>query len=72
MKWKKSLASVSLDPHEQGDVKKYYNPYTIEQFNSMFKTVDMKQVLNSMKVDSVDKVIVFDVKLAQKRRGALE
>ncbi|MFJ8102902.1 M13-type metalloendopeptidase [Lysinibacillus sp. NPDC096212] len=62
----KSLASVSLEPHEQGDVNKYYNPYTIEQFDDMFKTVDMKQVLKSMKVDSTDKVIVFDVKLAQK------
>ncbi|WP_375106291.1 M13-type metalloendopeptidase [Lysinibacillus fusiformis] len=62
----KALASVSLDPHEQGDVTKYYNPYSIEQFDNMFKTVDMKQVLKSMKVDSADKVIVFDVKLAQK------
>ncbi|GAB0171360.1 M13-type metalloendopeptidase [Lysinibacillus sp. CTST325] len=62
----KSLASVSLEPHEQGDVNKYYNPYAIDQFDDMFKTVDMKQVLKSMKVDSTDKVIVFDVKLAQK------
>ncbi|MGE7948617.1 M13-type metalloendopeptidase [Lysinibacillus sp. NPDC093688] len=62
----KSLASVSLEPHEQGDVNKYYNPYTIEQFDDMFKTIDMKQVLKSMKVDSADKVIVTDVKLAQK------
>ncbi|MFA1738098.1 M13-type metalloendopeptidase [Lysinibacillus fusiformis] len=62
----KALASVSLDPHEQGDVNKYYNPYSIQQFDDMFKTVDMKQVLKSMKVDSADKVIVFDVKLAQK------
>ncbi|MEG0438949.1 MAG: M13-type metalloendopeptidase [Solibacillus sp.] len=62
----KSLASVSLEPHEQSDVNQYYNPYTIEQFDDMFKSVDMKQVLKSMKVDSVDKVIVFDVKLAQK------
>ncbi|KOP80809.1 peptidase [Lysinibacillus sp. FJAT-14745] len=62
----KSLASVSLEPHEAGDVNKYYNPYTIEKFDDMFKTVDMKQVLKSMKVDSADKVIVTDVKLAQK------
>ncbi|WKT79477.1 M13-type metalloendopeptidase [Lysinibacillus fusiformis] len=62
----KVLASVSLDPYEQGDVNKYYNPYSIQQFDDMFKTVDMKQVLKSMKVDSADKVIVFDVKLAQK------
>ncbi|UHA75991.1 S-layer homology domain-containing protein [Paenibacillus sp. 481] len=62
----KSLAAVSLEPHEQGDVNKYYNPYTIEQFDDMHKEVDMKQALKSMKVDSADKVIVFDVKLAQK------
>lgn len=62
----KSLASVSLEPHEQGDVNKYYNPYTIEQFDDLHKEVDMKQVLKSMKVDNADKVIVFDVKLAQK------
>ena len=62
----KGLASVSLDPHEQGDVNKYYNPYTIQQFDDMFKTVDMKQVLTSMKVDSANKVIVFDLKLAEK------
>ncbi|MCL1694485.1 M13-type metalloendopeptidase [Lysinibacillus sp. BPa_S21] len=62
----KSLASVSLEPYEQSDVNKYYNPYTIEQFDDMFKTVDMKQVLKSMKIDSTDKVIVNDVKLAQK------
>jgi len=62
----KSLASVSLEPYEQGDVNKYYNPYTIEQFDDMFKTVDMKLVMKSMKVDRADKVIVFDVKLAQK------
>ncbi|TVX89756.1 M13-type metalloendopeptidase [Paenibacillus agilis] len=62
----KSLASVSLDPHEQGDVNKYYNPYTIEKFDDMHKEIDIKQALKSMKVESADKVIVFDVKLAQK------
>ncbi|MCR8844465.1 S-layer homology domain-containing protein [Paenibacillus sp. SC116] len=62
----KSLASVSLNPHEKGDVNKYYNPYTIEKFDDMHKEVDIKQALKSMKVDSADKVIVFDVKLAQK------
>ena len=62
----KSLAAVSFEPHEQADVNKYYNPYKIKQFDDMFKTVDMKQVLKSMKVDSVDQVIVYDVKLAQK------
>lgn len=62
----KSLASVSLERHEQGDVNKYYNPYTIEQFDDLLKEVDMKQALKSMKVDNADKVIVFDVKLAQK------
>lgn len=62
----KSLASVSLELHEQGDVNKYYNPYTIEQFDDLFKEVDMKQALKSMKVENADKVIVFDEKLAQK------
>ncbi|WP_028594582.1 M13-type metalloendopeptidase [Paenibacillus assamensis] len=62
----KSLASISLDPHEKGDVNKYYNPYTIEKFDDMHKEVDIKQALKSMKVDSADKVIVFDVNLAQK------
>lgn len=62
----KSLTSVSLDPHEQGDVKKFYNPYTIEQFNDLFKEVDMKHVMQTMKISNADKVIVFDVKLAQK------
>lgn len=62
----KSLASVSLEPHERGDVNKYYNPYTIEQFDDLFKEIDMKQALKSMKVDNTDKVIVSDVKLAQK------
>lgn len=62
----KSLATVSLEPHEKNDVNKYYNPYTIEQFSNMFKAVDMKHVLQSMQIDSADNVIVFDVKLAQK------
>ena len=62
----KSLASVSLEPHEKSDVTKYYNPYTIEQFNNMFKSVDMKHVLQSMKIDGADKVIVLDMKMAQK------
>lgn len=62
----KNLASVMLDRHEFTDVSKYYNPYTIEQFNDLFKEVDMKQVLKSLKYDSADKVIVWDVKLAQK------
>ncbi|MEK4424577.1 M13-type metalloendopeptidase [Solibacillus sp. FSL K6-1523] len=62
----KTLAAVSLEPHEQGDVNKYYNPYAIGQFDDLFKTVNMKQVLKSMAIDSVDQVIVFDVKLAQK------
>ncbi|MEK4424585.1 M13 family metallopeptidase [Solibacillus sp. FSL K6-1523] len=62
----KSLASVSLEPHEQSDVNQYYNPFAIEQFDDLFKTVDMKKVLKSLKLDSVDQVIVFDVKLAQK------
>ncbi|MVO99710.1 M13-type metalloendopeptidase [Paenibacillus lutrae] len=62
----KSLASVSLQPHEQGDVNKYYNPYTIGQFDDLHKEVDMKQALESMKVGNADKIIVFDVKLAQK------
>ncbi|TCZ77396.1 peptidase [Paenibacillus albiflavus] len=62
----KNLASVSLDPHEQGDVSKYYNPYTIEQFNELFKEVDMKQAMKSLKIANADKVIVVDVKSAQK------
>jgi putative endopeptidase len=62
----KSLATVSLEPYEQGDVNKFYNPYTIEQFDDLLQAVDMKQALKSMKYDNVDKVIVMDVKLAQK------
>jgi putative endopeptidase len=62
----KSLASVSLDPHEYGDVKKFYNPYTIEQLNNLFKEVNMKQALQKLKLDKVDKVIITDVQLAQK------
>ncbi|MBH5319424.1 S-layer homology domain-containing protein [Paenibacillus sp. GSMTC-2017] len=62
----KNLAAVSLDVHEQGDVNKFYNPYTIEQFDEMLKEPDMKQAMKSMKLDHVDKVIVTDVKLAQK------
>lgn len=62
----KNLASVMLDRHEYADVSKYYNPYTFEQFNDLFKEVDMKQVMKTLKYDSADKVIVWDVKLAQK------
>jgi putative endopeptidase len=62
----KNLASVMRDRHEYSDPAKYYNPYTIEQFYDLFKEVDMKQVVKSLKYDSADKVIVWDVKLAQK------
>ncbi|GKU77257.1 M13-type metalloendopeptidase [Paenibacillus sp. L3-i20] len=62
----KSLAASSLGDHEQGDVTKFYNPYTIEQFDDMLKEADMKQALESMKLDHSKKVIVTDVKLAQK------
>ncbi|TVX89755.1 M13-type metalloendopeptidase [Paenibacillus agilis] len=62
----KSLAAVSLDLHEMGNVDHYYNPLTIEQFDDLHKEIDMKQVLKSLKLDSVEKVISSDVKRAQK------
>ncbi|MBD8497910.1 M13-type metalloendopeptidase [Paenibacillus arenosi] len=62
----KSLAAVSLERYEQGDVSKIYNPYTIEKFDDLYKIVDMKQVLTSMKLGHADKIIVMDEKLAQK------
>ncbi|MBH5319689.1 S-layer homology domain-containing protein [Paenibacillus sp. GSMTC-2017] len=61
-----NLASVSLEPHEQMDVSKIYNPYTMEQFDDLFKDVDMKKTLELMKINKADKVIVMDLKLAQK------
>ncbi|GKU77274.1 endopeptidase [Paenibacillus sp. L3-i20] len=60
------LASVSLEVHEQIDINKIYNPHTIEQFDDLHIDIDMKKVLASMNIDKVDKVIVIDVKLAQK------
>ncbi|WP_028594583.1 M13-type metalloendopeptidase [Paenibacillus assamensis] len=64
--FEKGLAAVSLERYEQGDVDKIYNPYTIEQFDDLYKKVDMKQVLTSMKLGHADKIIVMDEKLAQK------
>ncbi|UHA75415.1 M13-type metalloendopeptidase [Paenibacillus sp. 481] len=62
----KSLAAVSLERYEQGDVNKIYNPYTIAQFDELYKEVDMTQALKSMEVGHADKIIVIDTKLAQK------
>jgi len=65
-KMEKSLSEVSLEPHEAGDVNKYYNPYTVDQFDNLFKTVDMKHVFKSFNIGEIDKVIVLDVRQAEK------
>jgi len=62
----KSLAAVSLDPQEQGDVTKYYNPYTIQQFAALYPHVDIKHMLKEANLSQVDKVIVIDEKQAKK------
>ncbi|WP_314584716.1 M13-type metalloendopeptidase [Paenibacillus terrigena] len=64
--FEKELAAASMDIQDQGNVNKYYNPYTKEKFLALFKTVDMAQMMKDLQVDQADKIIVTDVGLANK------
>nr|WP_205516852.1 M13-type metalloendopeptidase [Paenibacillus sp. SYP-B3998] len=62
----KELAIVKLDPQDEGNVSNYYNPYSMEQFFSLYPGIDVKQMMTSMHITEANKVIVTDVKLAEK------
>ncbi|SMG18440.1 M13-type metalloendopeptidase [Paenibacillus aquistagni] len=62
----KELAAASLDVHEQGDVNKYYNPYTMEQFAALYPSFAMTKLMKETGLGQTDKVIVTDVGLAKK------
>lgn len=64
--FEKQLAEASMDPQDQGDVAKYYNPYTRAQFKALFPTVDVDKMLQEVGLGKADKVIVTDVGLAKK------
>lgn len=64
--FEKQLAAASMDPQDQGDVAKYYNPYTRAQFKALFPTVDVDKMLQEVGLGKADKVIVTDVGLAKK------
>jgi putative endopeptidase len=67
--FEKQIAAATMDPQDQGDVNKFYNPVTQQQFDDLFPALDMKDYLKQIQLDSVDKLIVMDkgqvAKLAQ-------
>lgn len=58
--FEKEIASATMDPQDQGDVNKYYNPVTLQEFDDLFPTLDMKDYLKQVQLDSVKKLIVMD------------
>lgn len=58
--FEKQIAAVTMDVQDQSDVTKYYNPYTVQQFDDLFPSLDMKDYLNQLQLTSVDKLIVMD------------
>lgn len=64
--FQKQIAAASMDPQDQGDVKKYYNPMTLQQFDDLFPSLDMNDYLKQLNLNSVDKIIVMDKGLATK------
>lgn len=64
--FEKQLAEATMDTQDQGDVAKYYNPYTRAQFKALFPTVDVDKMLQEVGLGKADKVIVTDVGLAKK------
>ncbi|OWA34919.1 peptidase [Saccharibacillus sp. O16] len=62
----KELATAGMDPQDQSDVTKYYNPYTRAQLKALFPTFDMDKMLQQLGLDKADKVIVMDVGMAKK------
>lgn len=62
----KELAAASMDIQDQGNVNKYYNLYTMDQFKALYPTVDVAGLLKALQLSQADKVIVTDVGLAKK------
>lgn len=58
--FEKQIATATMDVQDQSDVTKYYNPYTVQQFDDLFPSLDMKDYLNQLQLTSVDKLIVMD------------
>ncbi|WP_018756808.1 M13-type metalloendopeptidase [Paenibacillus terrigena] len=69
--FEKDLAAAAMDIQDQGNVNKFYNPYTKEKFLALFKTVDMAQMMKDLQLDQADKIIVTDVGLANKSAEVL-
>ncbi|WP_172255608.1 M13-type metalloendopeptidase [Saccharibacillus deserti] len=69
--FEKELAAASMDIQDQGDVAKYYNPYSKKDFEALFPTIHMNKMLSQLGLEKADKVIVTDVKLTQKLSGML-
>ncbi|MDO3411109.1 M13 family metallopeptidase [Saccharibacillus sp. CPCC 101409] len=70
--FEKQLAAASMDIQDTGDVNKYYNPYTIKEFEALYPSIDMAKVLKEFKLDSADKIIVTDIKLTKKSAELLK
>jgi putative endopeptidase len=58
--FEKQITVASMDPQDRGDVKKYYNPMTLQQFDDLFPSLDMNDYLKQLNLNSVDKIIVMD------------
>ncbi|WP_379143046.1 M13-type metalloendopeptidase [Paenibacillus sp. sgz500992] len=64
--FEKQIAAATMDIQDQNDVNKYYNPYTIQDFDALFPSLDMANYLKQLQLGSVDKIIVMDKGQANK------
>ena len=63
--FEKTLAEKMLNTEDMGDVDKIYNPYTLEEIQSLFPSVDAEKLLTSSGIKKEDKYLIPDVGLTE-------
>ena len=63
--FEKTLAEKMLNTEDMGDVDKIYNPYTLEEIQSLFPSVDTEKLLTSSGIKKEDKYLIPDVGLTE-------
>ncbi len=61
----KTLAEKKLNPEESNNVDNIYNIYTFDELQSLFPSIDLSRVLNSLGLKKEDKILVTDEELTK-------
>lgn len=56
----KALAEKKLNPEESNNIDKIYNIYTFGEIQSLFPSIDLEKVLESLGLKKEDKILVMD------------